>query len=238
MVPLQRALEQQACLRCQPEQLFAHRGMAVPFARIPYIAAHIVAAIEQLGKLDAAKLGDSEESRRFHLDGQTALCAATLYFAPRLTVGGISGPGFSLNILGIVLLERCFDGCHSCWIRCNLARWWEIVIRGALVADGAGWDNDMSKYERPIEHASTAAGNKLATSQRADLFEEGNCERCADPWMDDGQALSMKFQFINRICTDFAFQVFEHAHRVALRKLGNHILKEADNSVFRNIYRL
>src|SRR6266702_3203843 len=53
--------QQQAGFGCKPEEFFAHGGVLNPVAVIPLAAAQVIAAIEQLRKLDASKPGNSKK---------------------------------------------------------------------------------------------------------------------------------------------------------------------------------
>lgn len=106
-------LKCQAGFGGQPKQFFPCRDMLLPASPVPDFAADIIATIENLPECHAAKLGDGEEGRRFHLHGQAPLVTPPLHFGGRLAVQGISRPGFRSQMLGAMRLQYLFNGSYG-----------------------------------------------------------------------------------------------------------------------------
>ena len=113
-------LQPQARLGGQPEECLASR-MGVPCARAPPRAAHIVAAVEHLGKRHTTELRHREERRRLHLDREASFGQPLLYFGGRLAIDGVGRPRFGGQIADLVCLQNCFErgdtlraGCRLC----------------------------------------------------------------------------------------------------------------------------
>src|SRR5215813_1332889 len=84
-------LQFQTGFRREPEQLLAHRTLFVPLARVPDLAADVVAAVQQLRERDAAKLRVREDRRRRHLHSQTSFAPPPLDFGLGLAVNAVRG---------------------------------------------------------------------------------------------------------------------------------------------------
>ena len=70
----------------------------MPAATIPFGAAQVVSAIQDLAEAQITHVTDREERRRLHLDGQTPLVAPALDFGWRFAVERIGGPGWAKDV--------------------------------------------------------------------------------------------------------------------------------------------
>src|SRR6185369_5127322 len=82
-------LELETRFRRQPEQLLSRGRLPQPIPMIPGVTTQVIAAVQNLPEGHAPELGDCEECRRLHLDGQTTLGLTPRHFPWSLTVESI-----------------------------------------------------------------------------------------------------------------------------------------------------
>src|SRR5215469_11482595 len=87
------ALQPETGLGGEPEELFADSSVTVPMPRIPFGAAEVIPAVEDLAEGNATELGNGEEGRGFHLHRDAALLATAPYLLRSLAIDGIGSPG-------------------------------------------------------------------------------------------------------------------------------------------------
>src|SRR6185369_9385073 len=177
-----------ASLASEKEERLPDRSLRAPVSMVPALASDVVSRVEELGHEDVAEGADGEERGGFHFHDDRPLRPPRLDLGTRLAEDGVGRPGLAEQVRIALALEHLSEDLETEGIRRHLAAGREVVIRGALVTNRGGGNDDLPQGDRRIEHPGAAAKDDHSGAMSDRPLEQTRRQGRPGARMKDGDA--------------------------------------------------
>src|SRR5215510_3085126 len=93
----------------------------------------------------------------------------------------------------------------------------------------------MPASDLAVQHARAAAGDEFAPAPRDDFFKQSGGEGRAYARVEERHGTPFEVNFINRVQSDLAPLMRQHARVMNLDQFSDDVLEEADDAMFGHI---
>ena len=204
---------------------------------VPALAADAVSRVEKLGHEDVAEVADGEERGGFHLDDDRPLGPPRLDLGTRLAEDGVGRPGLAEQVRMVLALEHLPEDLEAQGIRRHLAAGREVVIRGALVTNRGGGNDDPPHRDRRIEHPGAAASDDHSGAMSDRPLEQARGQGRSGAGMKEGDAALAIGDLIDGVLPHLAALRGQRNQVVAQDDVVDDVLEETRHRQFRDRYR-